>query len=146
MLEHYKNAQAKEYYETAPTVATVDGYHDYLRTDNVWDEKSSAKSYDNNRIGRYSEKNNANETYFVHKSNKQTKSSANLYINLTLGKDRKLKGKVFEDHVENVEKDTLGNGQLDDNERERAKAVKVDLMKDKKILIPIELFNNYKMN
>ena len=128
MLEHYKNAQAEKYYETAPTVATVDAYHDYLRTDNVWDEKSSAKSYDNNKIGKYSEKNNANETYFVHKSNRQTKSSANLYINLTLGKDRKLKGKVFEDYVE---KDTLGNGQLDDNERERAKAVKVDLMKDK---------------
>ncbi len=130
MLDHYKkNPSSIEYLETAPTTATANAYHDYLRTDNVWDEKSSAKSYDEKV--KYAEKNKNNETYFAHKSNSIDKSSSDLYINLALGDSRKLSGVVFEDTITKESKaqnTNLGNGKLDDDESNRAKNVKVDLL------------------
>lgn len=126
MLDHYKkNPSNIEYLETAPTTATVNAYHDYLRTDNVWDEKSSAKSYDEKV--KYAEKNKNNETYFAHKSNSIDKSSSQLYINLALGVSRKLSGVVFEDTITD-DSETHKIGKLDEDESNRAKNVKVDLL------------------
>ena len=130
MLDHYKNNPSNiEYLEKVPTTATVNAYHDYLRTDNVWEEKSSAKSYDEKV--KYAEKNKNNETYFTHKSNNADKSSSQLYINLAFGDTRKLSGVVFEDTItkESKEQNTnFGNGKLDDDESNRANNVKVDLL------------------
>ena len=41
MLE--RNSEAKNGLEKAPTVAKASGYHEYLRTDNVWNEENSVK-------------------------------------------------------------------------------------------------------
>ena len=125
MLDHYtNNPQNKEYLEVAPTVATADAFHEYLRTDNVWKDDANVKAY-NGVKGKYEGKNKDNKKYYVHKSVSKTSKASDLYINLTLGESRKLEGKVFEDTVVN---DTLGNGKLDENEKNRAKAVKVELL------------------
>ena len=127
MLDHYKkNPAGIEYLETAPTTATVNAYHDYLRTDNVWDEKSSAKEYQGIK-SKYAEKNDNNETYFAHKSNNADKSSSQLYINLAFGDSRKLSGVVFEDTITD-DSETHKIGKLDEDESNRAKNVKVDLL------------------
>ena len=119
--------------ENAPTIATASGYHEYLRTDNVWEHKKDVRAFDGAKGANVypitSESNN--KRYYVHKTiNKSQKSSA-LYLKLSLGEPRKISGTVFEDtKTEQSEKDgtNLGNGKIDDNEKNRAQTVKVELL------------------
>ena len=120
-----KNENAGKNLEKVPTEAKASAYHEYLRTDNVWDEKSSAKAYKEDANGKYDEK------YFVHKSVNKDDSSSSLFINITLGESRKISGIVFEDTITEKNKTNntnLGNGTLDEGENNRAKDVKVELL------------------
>ena len=111
--------------ESAPTVATANAYHEYIRTDNVWDKENSKKAYDG-------AKNEYDEKYFVHKSVSKDANSADLYIKLTLSDSRKLAGTVFED---TIIKDSEGKdkyGTLDEGEKNRAQKVKVELLNEDK--------------
>lgn len=142
MLERSEDAQNG--LENAPTVAKASAYHEYLRTDNVWNEEASAKAFDGKK-GEYEEKNKANETYFVHKSASKEEVSSNVFIDIMLGESRKISGVVFEDVA--LENSNLGNGTLDNGENNRAKDVKVELLDIDKTTIAklyqVDKVNNY---
>ena len=142
MLERSEDAQNG--LENAPTVAKANAYHEYLRTDNVWNENDSAKAFDGIK-GKYDEKNKANETYFAHKSVSKEEVSSNVFIDIMLGESRKISGVVFEDVA--LKDSNLGNGTLDDGENNRAKDVRVELLDiDKETiakLYQVDKVNNY---
>ena len=142
MLERSEDAQNG--LENAPTVAKASAYHEYLRTDNVWNEEASAKAFDGIK-GKYEENNKANETYFAHKSVSKEEVSSNVFIDIMLGESRKISGVVFEDVA--LENSNLGNGTLDNGENNRAKDVKVELLDIDKTTIAklyqVDKVNNY---
>lgn len=116
--------------EKAPTLATANGYHEYLRTDNVWND-NNLTAFNGVKGTGYPSNNAKNQKYYVHKSVSKETKSAELYIRLSLAEQRKLSGTVFEDVVTEESKDNntyLGNGILDDNEANRAKDIKVELL------------------
>jgi len=142
MLERTEDAQNG--LENAPTVAKANAYHEYLRTDNVWNENNSSKAFDGIK-GKYDEKNKANETYFAHKSVSKEEVSSNVFIDIMLGESRKISGVVFEDVA--LKDSNLGNGTLDGGENNRAKDVRVELLDiDKETiakLYQVDKVNNY---
>lgn len=116
--------------EKAPTTATAQGYHEYLRTDNVWND-NKLTAFNGVKGKDYPAKNANDKKYYVHKSVNKESKSADLYIRLSLTNQRKLVGTVFEDIVtEESKKDNqnLGNGILDEAETNKAKDVKVELL------------------
>ena len=121
--------------ENAPTVAETLGFHEYLRTDNVWDNNDVVK-YNGAKQPNYPANNTSGEKYYVHKSINASAKSSDLYIRLSLGEQRTISGTVYEDTVtEESKKDNthLGNGILEDGEKNRASKVTVELLdSDKK--------------
>lgn len=116
--------------ENAPTVATANGYHEYLRTDNVWND-NQLTAFNGVKGKGYPTVSSNNKKYYVHKSVSKDAKSSDLYIRLSLAEQRKLSGTVFEDTIteESINENTsLGNGILDDGEENKAKNVKVELL------------------
>ena len=106
--------------ETAPTKTTANAYHDYIRTDYVWNANGSASSWrDDKNNSSYTEAGeNAQSAYpntldnlkaFVHHSINKNANSFGLFIRFKLGKDRTISGTVFEDQKTRQVKDENGN-------------------------------------
>ena len=117
----------------AAAIATALGYHEYLRTDNVWVHDESVRAFDGakgtNIYPVTSESNS--KKYYVHKTISKSRKSSALYLKLSLGDPRKISGTVFEDtktEQSKNDKTNLGNGKLDDNEKNRAQTVTVELL------------------
>ena len=94
------------------------GYHEYLRTDNVWvDNKDVIAFLGAKGKDEYARTNEKGEKYYVHKSDECEDYSSALGLKFTLGEDRKISGIVFEDKDENVnDAERIGNGKFDDDE------------------------------
>lgn len=132
-----KLLSSKESIEEKATKAEAKGYHEYLRTDNVWVDDEKVTAFDGVK-GKYEEKNSNNEKYYVHKSVECEDKSSDLYIQLTLQKSRTISGTVFEDAIADSSKN-LGNGKLDADEN-KAKDVKVELVSKKDAIEPVKLY------
>lgn len=118
--------------EITPFKTTLNAYHEYLRTDNVWDEDGSAKQYESARQSTYADRNEqTNKKYFVHRSIDIEETCNNLYLKFNLPeKQRTISGTVFEDTATDDSKNNnqnLGNGIYDDKES-TVQSVKVDLV------------------
>lgn len=122
----------REDIEQAPTIATATGYHEYLRCDNLWIHEDSIRAFNGCRgVSNYPTNNNEGKKYYVHKTISKSDSSANLYLKLSLGEPRALSGTVFEDtrtSKSEAENTNLGNGILEENEKNRASEVTVELL------------------
>ena len=132
--------------ESAPTKATARGYHEYLRTDNVWVDNPQVTAFNGCKgANSYPKSNNSGKKYYAHKSISKNRSSASLYLKLSLGEQRTISGTVFEDT--SVSDDTkLGNGILDNNENNRAKEVTVELLNaDKETVTKLYQVNDKKV-
>lgn len=117
--------------EKAPTTVKVTVYHEYLRTDNVWVENDSVKSYAEAKRNDYEAKNSKNKKYYVHRSLDNSKVTSALYLKLKLGSPRTISGTIFEDNGnKNGDGDILGNGILDDEEKNRVADVRVELLNE----------------
>lgn len=122
----------KKVQEITPFKTTLNAYHEYLRTDNVWDEDGSAKQYEGARQSTYADRNEqTNKKYFVHRSIDIEETCNNLYLKFNLPeKQRTISGTVFEDTATDDSKNdnqNLGNGIYDDKES-TVQSVKVDLV------------------
>lgn len=129
LLDDYIN---KKVDEITPFKTTLNAYHEYLRTDNVWDEDGSAKQYEGARQSTYADRNEqTNKKYFVHRSIDIEETCNNLYLKFNLPeKQRTISGTVFEDTATDDSKNNnqnLGNGIYDDKES-TVQSVKVDLV------------------
>ena len=133
-----------------------EAFHEYLRTDNVWNFDESKKVYDRDgttyeeSIGtwindKHNDKNTSDKIkemkeqqnpkkFFVHKSITDNRDNDAFYITFSIGdKQRTISGTVFEDTKDNTRADeNIGNGIKDDNELNRAKGVLVELLYPKK--------------
>lgn len=117
--------------ENAPTVATAEGYHEYLRTDNAWIHDEKVRYYTGAKRSDYTKENKDKKKYYAHRTVNKSRSSADLYLKLSLGDPRKLTGTVFEDTATSESKrnnESIGNGILDSNESNRAQDVTVELL------------------
>ena len=133
--------------ENAPTIASATGYHEYLRTDNAWVHNEEVRAFDGVKgLNIYPVSNAAQKKYYVHKSISKSRSSADLYLKLSLGDARKISGTVFEDTktTESQNENTnIGNGILDQNEANRAQDVTVELLNaDKQTVSKLYKENN----
>lgn len=122
----------KKVQEITPFKTTLNAYHEYLRTDNVWDEDGSAKQYEGARQSTYADRNEqTNKKYFVHRSIDIEETCNNLYLKFNLPeKQRTISGTVFEDTATDDSKNSkqnLGNGIYDDKES-TVQYVNVDLV------------------
>lgn len=122
----------KKVQEITPFKTTLNAYHEYLRTDNVWDEDGSAKQYEGTRQSTYADRNEqTNKKYFVHRSIDIEETCNNLYLKFNLPeKQRTISGTVFEDTATDDSKNdnqNLGNGIYDDKES-TVQYVNVDLV------------------
>lgn len=122
----------KKVQEITPFKTTLNAYHEYLRTDNVWDEDGSAKQYEGARQSTYADRNEqTNKKYFVHRSIDIEETCNNLYLKFNLPeKQRTISGTVFEDTATDDSKNdnqNLGNGIYDDKES-TVQYVNVDLV------------------
>lgn len=122
----------REDVEQAPTIATATGYHEYLRTDNLWKHEDNIRAFDGCKgADNYPTANDSGRKYYVHKTISKSYQSSNLYLKLSLGEPRTISGIVFEDvrTTESEQANTnLGNGILDNNESNRASEVMVELL------------------
>lgn len=132
--------------KSAPSVAYVTAYHEYLRKDNLW------KHSDNNQDYSYDGRVDSKKKYgkdtknYLHKSISETRDSSNLYIRFELPKDesgnvmeRTISGTVFEDN--NIKtKEVVGNGIKDDNEKS-VKGVKVELIDESGNVVDLYQYN-----
>lgn len=67
--------------QITPFKTTLNAYHEYLRTDNVWDEDGSAKQYEGARQSTYADRNKqTNKKYFVHRSIDIDSYDSELYL------------------------------------------------------------------
>ena len=118
--------------ENAPSVATTSGYHEFLRTDNAWTHSNDVRAFNGAKgTSEYPTVNGSQKKYYVHRSINKSRSSADLYLKLSLGDPRKVSGTVFEDTktAESENNNTsLGNGILDEGEANRAQDVTVELL------------------
>lgn len=129
LLDDFINKKVEE---ITPFKTTLNAYHEYLRTDNVWDENGSAKQYEGARQSNYPDRNEqTNKKYFVHRSIDIDEKCNNLYLKFNLPeKQRTISGTVFEDTAtkENLNGNkNLGDG-IYDNQENTVKTVKVDLV------------------
>lgn len=140
--------------ENAPTIATALGYHEYLRTDNVWVNNENVRDFDGakgtNIYPVTSESNS--KKYYVHKTISKSRKSSALYLKLSLGDRRKISGTVYEDiktEQSKNDKTNLGNGIMDDNEKNRAQSVTVELLNADKTTVTklyVDEYNNNQLN
>ncbi len=117
----------------APTIASAQGYHEYLRTDNLWIHNENITRFKGVK-GTYAQTSDIGKKYYVHKSINKEYSSGALYLRLELGESRKISGTVFEDKITESSKannTNLGNGLLDNNKENRVEKVKVELLDEK---------------
>ena len=137
-----KGNLSEEELKGAPTIATATAYHEYQRTDNAWvhEDDFNLRSYVGvNGLKTYPKVNDKNNNYYVHKSVSKKRTSAELYLKLSLGEPRKISGTVFEDTKETDE--GLGNGKIDDKDTNRAQDVTVELLDSNK-----DVSSLYKVN
>ena len=99
--------------EDFPTEATAKGYHEYTRNDYSW------KNLDEGTKKNPQEK--------PHRTEEKEQSDKAPYLVFRLGKERIIRGKVFEDKVVTTDGQKLGNGQYDSNENV-VKDVTVELL------------------
>ena len=122
--------------EKAPTTAKAVAFHEYLRTDNVWNNNDDVVKYNGAKQPDYQKNNASGDKYYVHKSINAEANASDIYIRLSLGEPRTVAGTVFEDTVTEESKKAnthLGNGILEDGEKNRASKVTVELLdSDKK--------------
>ena len=122
--------------KNAPTKATVNAYHEYLRTDNAWKHDENVRAFEGVKgLNTYPVSTENNKKYYVHKTVSKERQAADLYLKLSIGDSRKVSGKVFEDTKTSQsasEKTNLGNGMIDDGENNRASEVTVDLLNQDK--------------
>lgn len=122
--------------KNAPTKATVNAYHEYLRTDNAWKHDENVRAFDGVKgLNTYPVSTENNKKYYVHKTVSKERQAADLYLKLSIGDSRKVSGKVFEDTKTSQsasEKTNLGNGMIDNGENNRASEVTVDLLNQDK--------------
>ena len=120
----------------AATQVFATGYNEYLRTDNVWNDNKDVIAFRGAKgTEGYPRNNKSNEKYYVHKSVKCSDTSSALNIIFNMGESRILSGTVFEDKATDdsiKNKQYLGNGIIDNNEKERAQNVKVELLNQNK--------------
>ncbi|MBO4816063.1 MAG: hypothetical protein J5507_03980 [Clostridia bacterium] len=104
--------------DNAATQVYGKGYHEYLRTDNVWvDNKDVIAFLGAKGKDEYARTNEKGEKYYVHKSEDCEDVSSALSLRFELGEDRKISGIVFEDKDENInDAERIGNGKFDDGE------------------------------
>mgnify|MGYP004496598329 FL=1 len=122
----------EEQLKKAASVTTAEGYHEYLRTDNAWVHSDDVRAFEGVKgINTYPIKNTAGNKYYVHRTISKARTGNELYLRFELGEERTLSGTVFEDtKTEESEKEntSLGNGRIDENEKNIAKGVKVELL------------------
>ena len=129
---------------TAPTSTEASGYHEYLRTDYVWND-NNITAFDGAKGKGYDTKNSADKKYYVHRSKDATKVSSSVFVRFNLGEvERTIRGKVFEDTATQEsldENEYLGNGIIDEEEKNRAQGVQVDLLEvDGANKVPTKLY------
>lgn len=126
----------------APSTAEATTFHEYWRTDNVW-EDGKEKYYEGHKQENYKEPTTSNKTHYLHKSESQTKQAAQLWMRFDLPeKERTLSGVVFEDTVtENSKKENkkLGNG-IKENTENTVSKVKVELVNSKEATEAVDLY------
>ena len=120
-----------EYHEeVVPTQTTTDAYHDYLRTDNIWNSNTGFVSWRGNSSieNGYRLTSSSDKKAFVHRSEDKSAKSYGLYVHMKLGDARTISGKVFEDekHIQ-VGDATIGDG-IYQNTENVAGNVKVELL------------------
>lgn len=133
----------KEELKGAPSTATATTYHEYWRTDNLWEHSSGEeryyKEYHKNREYK------KGQTHYLHKSLEQTRNASELYMKFKLPeKERTISGTVFEDNQtqESVNKKTmLGNGKMDLNEN-RVEKTTVELISSKDATNAVTLYQH----
>ena len=110
-----------------PTKVFAKGYHEYLRTDNVWIDNKNVKAYRGVK-GTYNDE--TNKKFYVHKSKEVKDESCGLYLKFELGEARTISGLVFEDKDEQLnDYERIGNGKYDDGET-KLKNVRVSLLNE----------------
>ena len=116
------------------TKANANGYHEYLRTDNVWVDDTNVKDFEGAKgTETYTDKNKykSNDKYYIHKSLPCSDNSSSLSIKFELGKDRTISGVIFEDLDENTsDAERLGNGKFDEENEIKIKDVIVSLVSE----------------
>ena len=112
------------------TTAFAKGYHEYLRTDNVWVDNKNIIAFSGVK-GTYDEVNGDGDKYYVHKSKEQDKESAGLYLTFELAEEtRKISGIIFEDKDDKSDdSERIGNGKFDEGET-KLKNVAVSLLNE----------------
>ena len=112
-----------------PTQVSVIGYHEYLRTDNLWNDNKDVVAFSGAKgKDEYPRTNGKSEKYYVHKSEKCYDTSSALYLKFGIGETRKINGIVFEDKdVITNDMERIGNGKFDENEN-TVKGVLVTLL------------------
>lgn len=119
----------------SPFTTTLNSYHEYLRTDNVWNVEASDKKYNGAKYEKEPGTTKGKQ-YFVHRSKDIPNSCRNLYIKFnlpeSLKKQRTISGTVFEDLVDvnkNSKNTALGNGMMEKGESKVEKVI-VDLVSE----------------
>ena len=130
--------------EKVPTKAETNGYHEYLRTDNVWKHNDN-RAFDGYSGSSYPETDSTGDKYYIHKSNEMIKDAQSLYLRLELGESRTISGTVFED-TKIKDDEVLGNGMLDENEKNKASEVTVELLTNKDATEPTELYKTERVS
>ena len=119
----------------APSIATAEGYHEYIRTDNLWVHSNNISAFEGSKATiDYLLPRHESKKYYVHKSIENKYSSGALYLRLTLGESRKISGTVFEDNQTSKSQEEgtiLGNG-IYNNGENQVKDVKVELLESDK--------------
>lgn len=120
----------------SPFTTTLNSYHEYLRTDNVWNVEASDKKYNGAKYEKEPGTTTKGKQYFVHRSKDIPNSCRNLYIKFnlpeSLKKQRTISGTVFEDLVDvnkNSKNTALGNGMMEKGESKVEKVI-VDLVSE----------------
>ncbi len=119
----------------SPFTTTLNSYHEYLRTDNVWNVEASDKKYNGAKYEKEPGTTKGKQ-YFVHRSKDIPNSCRNLYIKFnlpeSLKKQRTISGTVFEDLVDvnkNSKNTALGDGMMEKGESKVEKVI-VDLVSE----------------
>lgn len=118
--------------KTVAVQAVGTGYHEYLRTDNLWIHEDNIRAFEGCKgTNNYPTSSASGKKYYIHKTISKDYTGSELYLDLSLGDPRTISGTVFEDiRTPESEKDNtnLGNGILEGNETNRGSEVTVELL------------------
>ena len=109
--------------EKFPTNAISTGYHEYTRDDYSW--KNSIKK---------------NQTHYT---SEDTRNHEAPYLIFKLGEEREIRGRVFEDKIDNST--SSGNGKIDNGEKS-VQGVIVELLDNAENVLDAQVSNLYKIN